>query len=195
MERLLAVPQLIGQRAERDPDAPLLEVVDGATWTNAQFQTTALQWTDGLAALGVRRDELVASMLPTSVTSYLCWIGLSWLRAPEVPINTDYRGTSLSYTLNNAQARVLVIAERFLDRLEFVAADLEWLGTVVVPDATRPLPALPWRMITGDELLAHARPVPHETPEYFDTHAVIYTSGTTGPSKGVLQPWGCIQQV
>ncbi|HMC05315.1 MAG TPA: AMP-binding protein, partial [Actinomycetota bacterium] len=140
MERLLAVPRLIGQRAERDPDAPLLEVVDGATWTNAQFQTTALRWADGLAALGVRRDDLVASMLPTSVTSYLCWIGLSWLRAPEVPINTDYRGTSLSYTLNNAQARVLVIAERFLDRLEFVAADLEWLETVVVPDATAPLP-------------------------------------------------------
>jgi crotonobetaine/carnitine-CoA ligase len=195
MERLLAVPRLIGQRAERDSDAALIEVVDGATWTNAEFHTTALRWADGLAALGVRRDDLVASMLPTSVTSYLCWIGLSWLRAPEVPINTDYRGTILTYTLNNAQARVLVIAERFLDRLEFVAADLEWLETVVVPDATGPLPPLPWRVITGDEFLAGARPVPHETPEYFDTHAVIYTSGTTGPSKGVLQPWGCIQQV
>src|SRR5947207_12932411 len=188
MERLLAVPRLIGQRAERDPDAPLIEVVDGETWSNAEFHTTALRWSDALAAVGVRRDDLVASMLPTSLTSYLCWIGLSWLRAPEVPINTDYRGTILTYTLNNAQARVLVIAERFLDRLEPIAPELEWLETVVVPDATGPLPSLPWRTIRGEEFLAGARPVAHETPEYHDTHSVIYTSGTTGPSKGVLQP-------
>lgn len=189
------VPRIIADMADRDPSRVLIQDIEGADYSYADFHTAALRWGDAFASAGMRRDSLVATMLPTSVTAYLCWIGLSWLRAPEVPINTQYRGNILAYTLNNSEAEVLVVAAEFVDRLILIADSLQFLKTVVVLGSVPELRSLPWRMVSVEEFLADARPIAHETPEYYDAHAVIYTSGTTGPSKGVLQPWGNIQQV
>ncbi|MBA0126786.1 AMP-binding protein [Haloechinothrix sp. YIM 98757] len=189
------VPRIIADTAERDPGRVLIQDIEGSDHSYADFHTEALRWCDAFAAAGVRRDSLVATMLPTSVTSYHCWIGLSWLRAPEVPINTQYRGSILAYTLNNSEAEVFVVSAEFVDRLAPIADSLQFLKTIVLVGSVSDLPSLPWRVMSVEEFLADAKPVAHETPEYFDAHAVIYTSGTTGPSKGVLQPWGNIQQV
>jgi len=187
------LPNLIAAIAERDPDKILIDEIDGRRLTFAEFHARALQWAKSAAAIGIRKDALVATMLHTSTTAYVCWIGLSWLRAPEVPINPEFRGNSLAYALNNCAAEVLFMSERHLDKLLPIAAELRHLKTVVVPDATRSRPELPWKVIGGDEFLAQSRDDCLQIPRYYDTHAVIYTSGTTGPSKGVLQPWANIQ--
>ena len=101
--------------------------------------------------------DTVATMLPNSFVAFEAWLGVAWLRAIEVPINNAYLGDMLRYLLNDSQAEVLVISQRFVDRLAGVAAELEHLRTVVVPDAEpgRPLPDLPVR---------RARPA----PRFFD---------------------------
>ena len=48
------------------------------------------------------------------------------------PINTAYKGDFLSWTISLVEARTLVIADVYLDRLAFVAADLPLLERVVV---------------------------------------------------------------
>jgi crotonobetaine/carnitine-CoA ligase len=188
-----ALPVLIERAAEADPDRVLVHDTGGGNYTRSDFHTDCLRWADGFTRIGVRRDDLIASLLPTCLTSYHCWIGASWVRAPEVPINSQYHGRMLAYTLNNSRAGVLVVARRYVDRLPPIAGDLQHLHTVVVIDGAERPEGLPWRVLTGEEFLADTVPRAPEIPEYHDTHAVIYTSGTTGSSKGVLQPWGCIQ--
>lgn len=183
------LPVLIADLAEKDPSRVFVQEIDGPEHSYAEFHASARTWTDALAALGVGRDSLVATMLPNGLTSYRCWIGLGWLRAAEVPINPQFLGQILAYPLNHSRAQVLVIAERFLERLVPLTEELVHLRTVVVPDATAPLPVLPWRVLTGEEFIGGGIPASYDAPQYHDTHAVIYTSGTTGPSKGVLQPW------
>jgi crotonobetaine/carnitine-CoA ligase len=129
-------------------------------------------------------------MVPNSLEAFYVWLGASWLGAIEVPLNTGYRGQMLTYVANHCEAKVAVISERYVDRLERVAEQLVHLERVIVPDATSPFPALPFEMHGGTVLPAKAlRAEIGPGPDYYDIAAMIYTSGTTGPSKGVLVPW------
>lgn len=183
------LPVLIAELAEKEGERVFVQQIDGPDHTYKEFHRSALDWAAAFVALGVGSGDPVATMLPNGMTSYRCWIGLSWLRAIEVPINPQFLGQTLAYPLNHSQAQVLVIARRFVERLAPLAVGLPHLKTVVVPDADGELPKLPWRVVGGAEFLNAGVPASYEPPRYHDAHAVIYTSGTTGPSKGVLQPW------
>src|ERR1700733_5462689 len=185
----IPLPVLIAALAEKEGERPFIQEINGPDHTYQQFHQSALDWAAAFAAAGVGSGDLGATMLPNGMTSYQCWIGLSWLRAIEVPINPQFLGQTLAYPLNHSRAKVLVIAQRFMERLAPLAAGLTYLKTVVIPDDDGDLPNLPWRVVRGAEFLGAGVPASYERPRYHDAQAVIYTSGTTGPSKGVLQPW------
>jgi crotonobetaine/carnitine-CoA ligase len=191
IDRHLVLPHRLADLAAERPDLPAMIDVGGRSLTWARFHDANLRWAAAYRAAGVGAGDTVVTMLPNSFEAYHAWIGAAWLRAIEVPANNMYRGHMLQYLLNDSDATVLVIAERFVDRLELVAGDVAHLRTVVVPDASGPLPELPFEVVRGDELLASVEPADDLAgPEVWDTAALIYTSGTTGPSKGVVVPWG-----
>jgi crotonobetaine/carnitine-CoA ligase len=190
------LPRMIANAADSDPDRVFIEVAGTNTvLTYGQYQAEVLRWAGAFTALGVSEGAYVATMLPNCIESYSCWLGLSWLRAIEVPINPLFVGNTLAYPINNAQAEILVIAAACVDRLVPLADSLPHLRMVVVLDPagtspSPPMPALPWPTVSSREFLAEGSETPALlTPRYHDPLAVIYTSGTTGPSKGVIQPW------
>jgi crotonobetaine/carnitine-CoA ligase len=188
----LPAPQLLARRAEECGDKALFTVVEtGEVFTFRALHEAALAWSHGFRRLGVDVGDTVVAMVPTGPDAYLSWLGLGWLRALEVPVNTAYRGSILAYVINNSRARAAVVSSRYLDRLVEVAGELSGLDVIVVPDATGALPTgVPFRVMTRDEFLAGGRLAEEFIgPEMTDAAAVIYTSGTTGPSKGVLVPW------
>ena len=89
--------------------------------------------------------------------AFCVWLGASWLRAIEVPLNTGYRGQMLAYVANHSEAKVAVVSERYVDRLERVAEQLVHLERVIVPDAVSSLPALPFEVHSGTILHADGR--------------------------------------
>jgi crotonobetaine/carnitine-CoA ligase len=188
----LLVPQMIRDRAKVS-DEVFIQHVDGPTLTHGQLHERNLVWADGLRRLGVAPGDNVATMLPVSFESYSAWLGLGWLRAVEVPINTGYKGLMLHYLVSNSRAKVLVISDRYVASLSDVANRLPELETVIVPDAVPETVGLPFRVISGDEFLCDAQPATDlDGPAWDDIACIIYTSGTTGPSKGVLKPWSAI---
>jgi len=188
LDRELTLPRLLKRRAGEKPDKVFLQQVDGdRTLTYARAHEEGLRWADAFRRLGVGKKDTVISMLPVGFDAVHCWVGLNWLVAWEVPVNTMYHGRMLSYMLENSQAKVAVIGERYLDRLAAAGSEVGRIDTVVVPDATGPLPKLPFRMLTRDQFLDGAAPRDdHEGPDPWDVTEIFYTSGTTGPSKGVL---------
>ena len=193
LDRSLVLPQLLAGLAAAEPDVVAMQDVDGRSETRRELHEQNLRWADAFRRLGVQPGEHVVSMIPNSFEAYHAWLGLAWLGATEVPVNTMYRGRMLRYLVEDSGAEVLVISARYLPQLREVAHELTQLRVIAVPDADDGLDDLPCPVVTGDELFAGVEPRDDFAgPDYWDVAAVIYTSGTTGPSKGVLMPWGTL---
>lgn len=181
----------IAKRAAWTPDAPFFEEIDRGSLSFGEFHELVLRWAGALRRAGIKAGERVAVLLPPSREAAGAWLGTALLRALEVPINTDYRGDILHYILTDAAPKLLVVASRYLDRIGELSAGMPDLQTVVVPDATGPLPELGMRVIHGAEFFDGAPLADDlEPPAPWDTMGIMYTGGTTGPSKGVVIPWG-----
>src|SRR3954464_4356565 len=110
------LPRMIADAANSDADRIFLEVAGTDTvLTYGQYQAEVLRWAGAFSALGVGEGAYVATMLPNCVESYSCWLGLSWLRAVEVPVNPLFVGNTLAYPIKNARTEILVIAGEFVD--------------------------------------------------------------------------------
>ncbi len=187
------LPGVLRAWAEREPDRPFLREVGGGSRTYGEFHQAALRWADAFRRAGIDPGDNVPAMARTSIAAEEHWLGLSWLRAVHTGVNTDFRGRSLAYVLANCEARSMVCALEFLDRVAEVAAEVPRLERVIVPDATdSELPgSFPLPLVTGAELLEAAEPDDGlAVPERHELACISYTSGTTGASKGVLVPWG-----
>lgn len=181
----------IAKRAQWTPDAIYLHEIGRGDLTFAQFHELILVWAGALRRAGVTAGDRIAVLLPPSREAAFGWLGAALLRAMEVPINTDYRGDILYYMLTDAAPKLLIVAERYLDRLGDLATRAPEVRTVVVLHATGPLPDLGVHVISAEEFLRDAEPaVDLEPPKPWDILGIMYTGGTTGPSKGVVLPWG-----
>ena len=189
LARHLVLPHLLAARAAEHPDRTFLQEVDGRSATYAALHRDTLIWADAYRRQGVEAGDRVAVMLPTGIEAVSAWLGLTWLRAVDVPVNTAYVGRMLHYLLEHSGSKLLVTTAAYLDRLDDVGAGLTHLTTVVVADEDEPS-GPPFRVVGRREFLAGASPAEGlEGPGPADIATVMYTSGTTGPSKGVLIPW------
>jgi crotonobetaine/carnitine-CoA ligase len=192
LDRTRVLPRLVEQRAREDGDRPFALMVDGPTLTYAQTHQEALRWATALDSLGVAAERCVAVMLPIGLTSITAWVGIAWLRAWEVPINTDYRGRMLAHVLRSSGTETFIVDARWLDRLAEILPEVPGLRRVIVTGTgIGQLPNLPNLDVyrAEDLLAAVSNPKTYPGPEPTDVAAILYTSGTTGPSKGVLAPW------
>jgi crotonobetaine/carnitine-CoA ligase len=186
---------LIRRLGEDLPDEVAIQEVTGRSLTWGELADQALRWASAYKRAGVTQGENVLTMVPNSVEAYFAWLGLGWLRAVEVPVNTMYLGRMLRYVVSNSEARVLVVATRFLERFADIADALAGVETIVVPDGDGPFPALPCTVVGSTSFLDGVEPDREITgPGAHDLAAMIYTSGTTGPSKGVLVPWATLSE-
>jgi crotonobetaine/carnitine-CoA ligase len=155
------------------------------TVTYAELLAASRRVAGGLRSLGVGAGDTVALMLDNSLDHALAWFGCSLLNAAEVPLNTAFMAPQVGYVVGHCEAEVLIIEERYLDRLRAVAGELPALRFVVVrgdPAAALGLPfiALGFGELAGGPDIEPVRARPQ------DLLGILYTSGTTGMPKGVM---------
>lgn len=190
LDRGLVLPRLLAERASSAPDRLFLQDVAGREMTYGELHDRNLLWADAYRRAGVASGDTVATMLPNSFEAYSAWLGLSWLRAVEVPLNRMYRGRMLRHVLDDSRSRKLVVGAALLPQLGDIADDLQALETVIVADADEVDVSLPQEVVTRERFFGGARRATDLTgPEHHDPSGIVYTSGTTGPSKGVVVPW------
>ena len=183
------LPQIIRERASASPGRILLEEIqNGRKLTYGEFHASTLRWAESLSNLGVTEKHTVATMFPTSILALECWLGVAWLGAIEVPLNNQYSGPMLASLINRSQARVMVVSQSLVHKVDAIADKLTTLEKVVVPDTDQALPAMPIQGLSQHEFFAETGRDRTDPPHYAP-FGMVLTSGTTGPSKGVIVPW------
>jgi long-subunit acyl-CoA synthetase (AMP-forming) len=152
------------------------------TWGELRERVDALA--GGLAKLGVRRGDTVALMMSNRPEFHLCDLAAMMLGATPFSIYNTYTPEQIQYLMTDADAKVLICEQQFLEQVREARRSLPDLEYVIVVDGEAPLGTLSLSEVEGsnpgfdvDAAVAQIQPT--------DVLTLIYTSGTTGPPKGV----------
>lgn len=178
------------QAAER-PEAPALSYPKtGERLSYGELAERSDRVAGNLQRLGVGVEDVV-SVLATDPFQCTIWmIGVWKAGGIYAPINFQYTGQLLSYSLTDARPTLLICQDELLPRLEEIWPDLKDTPAVLVAGEQR----------AGDvgtqdaALLLDEAERPRLTIGFRTAGSLIYTSGTTGPSKGVVHPHRWINQ-
>jgi crotonobetaine/carnitine-CoA ligase len=189
MREELVLPTLIRDRAAAEPERVFLQHVQGGEWTYGEYHRAALEWASAFDRLGVGASEPVTITLPNTLDACAIWLGLGWIKAFDVPLNTAYRGRILASLVAHIEARVAVVGSEFIDLFREVQDELPSLEHVIIVGERIDPAGHRWAVSHAEELLDGRLADYGEPPMPWDIGTILHTSGTTGMSKGVLVPW------
>ncbi|MGB3411780.1 MAG: AMP-binding protein [Microthrixaceae bacterium] len=152
------------------------------------LRSRAQQLAGGLVELGVAPGDRVATMLDPTIDYVAAWFATAWAGCVEVPVNTDYKGTFLEHILRESGASVLIVEERWVERLRML--DIPEVRHIVVVGSEEAREAPGGIVQHSLESVESASPIAPVPRTERDLTYILYTSGTTGPSKGVMHSGG-----
>ncbi len=139
-----------------------------------------------LTDLGVSKGDRVATLAWASHQHLEAYLAIPSIGAVLHTLNLRLHHDDLSYIVNDADDRVLLVDESLLPLFEKFRAQVNIRQVIVMSASGAPGAATPW--IDYEEMLAAADPSRFREAEIdeLDAAAMCYTSGTTGRPKGVL---------
>jgi long-chain acyl-CoA synthetase len=141
------------------------------TRTYAELDDRARRVAHALHALGVRRGDRVAVMVPNGIEYFEAAHGAGRLGAVVVPVNVHFKADEAGWIVSDSGATAVVVDEPLLGAL----AGVEDVPRLVVGDGYEAaLAAAPAGEVEDPDVVGDGWPT-----------VMAYTSGTTGRPKGV----------
>ena len=154
-----------------------------AAYSFWDIQVAANRLSNALAALGVKRGERVAILLPQRPETAIAYIAIFQLGAIALPLSHLFGPEALEYRMNHAEASVAIVEPTTIASLWAIRDGLTALRQVIGVGGARESGVHAW-----DALLSKASTRFSAVQTKADDPAlIIYTSGTTGPPKGALK--------
>ena len=176
---------VLDRSVKASPNKLALIDTDGSSYSYQALQQSAFSISNALSELGVEASDHVMMMLETHSDNILCWLGITVGGMVHVPINYAYKGEMFKYAVEYCGSSVLIIEDKWLDRLDILENAAPNLKHVIVRgDSTSPIPDR-FNVRSFSQLL-EGETSPPAPPNAWDAASMIFTSGTTGNSKGVL---------
>ena len=147
-----------------------------------ELRDTVHRIAGGLAKLGVGKGDTVAIMLNNRWEFIPCDLAAVSLGAVPFSIYQTSAPEQIQYLLSDAESKVAITEEAFLDRIQDARSELPALEHVIVVDGEGGDHSLD-QLMEMDPGFDPADSVEELGPD--DLLTLIYTSGTTGPPKGV----------
>jgi acetyl-CoA synthetase len=181
------IAEVCGRRwaAETSRVAILFEDDAGqrAVYTYATLQADANRLANALAALGVKRGDRVAIVLPQRPETAVAHLATYQLGAVAMPLSILFGPDALEYRLQDSAAVAAIVDAAAAETLIGLRDDCPQLAHVITVGMAAD-GAHEWSALLAK---AASRFDPAKTLAE-DPALLIYTSGTTGPPKGALMP-------
>ena len=154
---------------------------DGSVTTFTELYQSGNRVANGLSALALGDDDVVAMVLKNSHRVYEVFSAALQSGAYFTPVNWHLQPDEIAYILQDSGAKVIITEPEFADVVRKAAE------TAGIPPGHRLIagPATDG-FASYDEWKAHQSPEP--PPARRPGHRLYYTSGTTGRPKAVLKP-------
>jgi acetyl-CoA synthetase len=154
-----------------------------ARYSFRDIQLAANRLSNALGALGVRRGDRVAIILPQRPETAVAYMAVFQMGAIALPLSHLFGPDALEYRIDHAEATVAIVEPTTIANLWAIKGRLAALKHVIGVAGAAESGVHGW-----ESLLSKAR----STFEIQDTAAhdpalIIYTSGTTGAPKGALE--------
>ncbi len=190
---LRVLPELLTHHLDVRPDAPIYKYYDNMIkeWvvlTVREVVKKVEQWKHAFAAMGLKRGDRVAMLLPNCMDAILFDQAALACALVPVPLHAIDTPGSSAYILKDSGARVLFTNRLLKWKGIRETGDLPDLKHVIITDeATEPHTDKSVQLTNIDAWLAAGigSTLP-KGPEPEDLAAIVYTSGTTGNPKGVM---------
>jgi len=171
---------VLGAGAERSDKPALVDSATGRALTYAELHERVRRAAAGLAALGVRKGDVVALGAPNSPEFAVAFFAIVRLGAIVTPINPANTSQEIARQVADAGASVFIAAAALVPKAQ-AAIDETGRPLVLVTidgaaDGVRSL----------DSIALDAEPPAVEIDPATDVVVLPYSSGTTGLPKGVM---------
>jgi fatty-acyl-CoA synthase len=188
MNELLNFGEIVAMNAYVSPDKiGARDLTRSLTFREWNDRSSKLA--NALVGVGLEKGDRIA------VLAYNC---LEWLEIYAavakaglvvVPINFRLVGSEVRYIVENSEAKVVIVQDDLLDRVEAIRAERLIADDNYVHFGGRTPPG--YRSYE-DLVAAGARSEPSIETGPDDPYALLYTSGTTGKPKGVIRNSGSL---
>jgi len=177
-------PDWVSYRARTTPSRVAL-MAQERCWTFAELDHDVTRAASGIAGLGVRSGDRVATLLHNGPAAATLVHAVQRLGAVLVPLNVRLSPAELAWQLGDSEARLLIAGDRTAQPARDAA---ERLSRLTIANIESP----EWMALTSQNYIAEGEAGPAlvsaHSPD--DVLAIIYTSGTTGRPKGAMLTFG-----
>ena len=172
--------QFVKDRANEFGDKIFLRE-NNISMTYREFDQLTDRMAAPLQALGVKKGDHAAVLLPNSLDTLLCYFSILKAGGTIIPINSLYTPREITFLLNNSEATFLLSAFPFQKTIEVIQAQTPALKRAIFR-AEEDFSICK----TLDRLAPSSRSLQPVDLSSADNAIIFYTSATLGQAKGVM---------
>jgi len=184
---MITVPEMLSRNARMYPDdcalielKPSQKLRNEITWK--VFDQQVNQAANMLLDMGVRKGDKVIHWMMNSIDWLVAYFGILRTGAWVVPLNFRFTAQDLQYCADISEAKVVIIGEEFIERVDSVKSRLAYMDKYLVVSDRSPGYMSRFHPQLGGYLVTPPAVELHEE----ESCSLYFTSGTTGAPKPIL---------
>ena len=171
---------ILRRNAKLYPDKTAI-IFEGKKYSYGETDNRIKRLANGLRSKGIQRGDRVGLLEHPCPQFIELYLAIPKIGAVLVPLNCRLAGRELEYVINDAEVKMLIMGDEFIEVVTSIQHDLKTVGTFFC------IGKAPSGMGTYEDLITGYSPeVPEIEIKEDDVAVQMYTSGTTGRPKGAM---------